>query len=151
MGNRELDEIDRKLVFLLQDNARMSVAEMAREIGKLTENAIKYRINRLESEGYILKYAARIDPMMFGKNIAAFFNLNILPEHIDSAVEYLKKFDHLTDVYITTGRSNITAFGYFDNREEITKFVTEKLKRIRMVDYDIATVLRKVKYEPFRI
>lgn len=151
MGNRELDEIDRKLVFLLQDNARMSVADMAREIGKLTENAIRYRIDRLESEGYILNYSARLDPLMFGRNIGVFFNLNVLPEHIDSTVEYLRKSDHLTDVYITTGRSNITAFGYFDNREEITKFVTEKLKRIRIVDYDIATVLKKVKYEPFRI
>ena len=146
-----MDEIDRKLILLLQDNARMSVAEMAREIRKLTENAIRYRIDRLESEGYILKYMVRLDPLMFGKNIGAFFNLNVLPEHIDSTVEYLRKSDHLTDVYITTGRSNITAFGYFDNREEITKFVTEKLKRIRMVDYDIATVLKKIKYEPFRI
>ena len=151
MGNRELDEIDRKLIILLQDDARMSVAKMAREIDTLTENAIRYRIDRLESEGYILKCTVRLDPLMFGKNIGAFFNLNVLPEHLDSTVEYLKKIDHLTDVYITTGRSNITAFGYFDNREEITRFVTEKLKRIRMVDYDIATVLRKVKYEPFSI
>ncbi|UCF08738.1 MAG: Lrp/AsnC family transcriptional regulator [Thermoplasmata archaeon] len=151
MTARELDKIDLKLITMLQNNARMSVAEMAREIGKLTENAIRYRIGRLESEGYILEYTARLDPQMFGKNITAFFNLNVLPENIDSAVDYLKKIDYLTDVFITTGRYTITAIGFFEDRGEITRFITDNLKRIRMIDFDVITVLHKVKYEPFRI
>jgi DNA-binding Lrp family transcriptional regulator len=151
MTNKELDNIDIKIIKLLQENARISVAEMAREIRAFTENAIRYRIDKLESEGYISKYTIRLNPQMFGKNITGFFNLNVLPEHIDSTVEYLKNKSFLTDVYITTGRYNVMAIGFFENRGEITKFITEKLKRIRIIDYDIITVLQKVKYEPFLI
>ncbi len=48
MTEVSLDNIDKKIIKLLWENARTTIADIARKIGKLTENAIRYRIERLE-------------------------------------------------------------------------------------------------------
>jgi len=151
MAELELDDIDRKIIKLLQDNSRITVAEIARDIGELTENAIRYRIDRLESEGYISDYTIRLNPKKFGKNIITIFNLNVLPQDINSALEYLKSMDYITEIYLTAGDFSIIAIGYFDDNRAITRFVTENLKNIKMIDYDVITVLKRAKHELYAI
>lgn len=151
MTELELDEIDRKIIELLQDNSRITVADMAREIGELTENAIRYRIDRLESEGYISDYTIRLNPKKFGKNIIVIFSLNVLPQNINESLDYLKSMDYITEIYLTAGDFSIVAIGYFDDNKSITRFVTEKLKDIKMIDYDVITVLNRVKHELYAI
>lgn len=151
MTEVSLDNIDKKIIRLLRENARITIADMARGIGKLTENAIRYRIERLESEGYILKYTIRLDPIKFGKNLNVIFMLNILPEHIKTALEYLKSMDCLTQIYLTTGDISIVAIGYFEDRTFLTRFITEKLKKIKIVDYNVITVLQKSKHQLYSI
>jgi DNA-binding Lrp family transcriptional regulator len=112
----EIDDIDRDIIKLLQDNGRITIAEIAREIEERSENAIRYRIDKLNSEGYISDYTIRLNPKKFGKNIFS-----------------------------------IIAIGYFDNNNAITQFVTKKLKNIKMIDYDVITVLNKVKHELYAI
>ena len=51
-----LDNIDKQIIKFLQENSRKTVVDIAKEINELTENAIRYRIDRLESEGYISDY-----------------------------------------------------------------------------------------------
>lgn len=147
----ELDDIDKKIIKMLHDNSRIHVAEIARRIGNLTENAIRYRIDKLESEGYISDYTIRLDPKKFGKNISAIFNLNVLPENINRALEHLKSMDCLTEVYLTTGAFSIIAIGYFEDRNELTRFITGNLKKIKMIDYDVITVLQRIKHELYSI
>jgi Lrp/AsnC family leucine-responsive transcriptional regulator len=151
MTELELDEIDRKIIELLQDNSRITVADMAREIGELTENAIRYRIDRLESEGYISDYTIRLNSKKFGKNIIVIFSLNVLPQNINESLDYLKSMDYITEIYLTAGDFSIVAIGYFDDNKSITRFVTEKLKDIKMIDYDVITVLNRVKHELYAI
>jgi DNA-binding Lrp family transcriptional regulator len=151
MDKDDLDDIDKKIIVLLRENARMSVANMAREIGELTENAIRYRIERLESEGFISKFTIRLDPKKFGKNLIAIFNFNIMPQHIKTALEYLKSMDCLTQIYLTTGDISIVTIGYFDDREALSLFITEKLRRIKIVDYNVTTVLNKTKHQLYSI
>lgn len=151
MAELELDDIDRKIIKLLQDNSRITVAEIARDIGELTENAIRYRIDKLESEGYISDYTIRLNPKKFGKNIIAIFNLNVLPQDINGALKYLKSMDYITEIYLTAGDFSIIAIGYFDDNKAITRFITENLKNIKMIDYDVITVLQRAKHELYVI
>jgi len=146
-----LDNIDRKIIKILQDNSRTSVADIAREIGEFTENAIRYRIDKLDSEGFISSYTIELDPKKFGKNIIAIFNLNILPVNIEDSLKYLKNINDLTEIYLTTGNYSIIAIGYFENNSAITQFITENLKNIKMIDYDVITVLKRVKHELYYI
>ena len=146
MAELELDNTDKKIIKMLQDNSRIHVSDIARKIGNMTENAIRYRIDKLESEGYISNYTIRLNRKKFRKNITAIFNLNVIPENINRSLNLLKSMDCLTEIYLTTGAFSITTIGYFEDREELTKFITENLKKIKMVDYDVITVLKRVKH-----
>lgn len=146
-----LDEIDKRIVQLLQENSRMTLVDIAQDINELTENAIRYRIDKLEEEGYIANYTIQLNPKKFGKNIIAIFNLNVLPENIKGTLKYLKSIDYLTEIYLTTGNFSIIAIGYFEDNVAVTKFISENLKNVKMIDYDVITVLEKVKHELYGI
>lgn len=149
--SNDLDEIDEEIVRLLQRNARISVADICREIGELTENAIRYRINKLEEKGYIKNYTIQLDFKKFGKNQVVIFNLNVPPKNIQDAVTYLESFDNITDIYLTSGKNTIVAIGYFEDNKDVSRFVTENLKRIKTTDFDIITVLDRVKHRLYGI
>ena len=147
----DIDKIDKRIIQLLQDNSRMTLADIARDINELTENAIKYRIDKLENEGFISNYTIELNPLKFGKKIMAIFNLNILPENINAVLDYLKSMDNLTEIYLTTGNYSIITIGYFENNEAVKRFITENLKNVKMIDYDVITILSKVKHELYGI
>jgi Lrp/AsnC family transcriptional regulator, leucine-responsive regulatory protein len=66
-----IDEIDAVIVDLLQENARMSQAEVARAVG-LAPSAILERIRKLENRGVIKGYAALVDPHALDQSMLAF-------------------------------------------------------------------------------
>lgn len=150
-NSRSLDEIDQTIIKVLQSNSRATLVEIAKEVGELTENAIRYRIDRLEKDDFISNYTIRLNPKKFGKNVIAIFNLNVLPENIKNTLEYLESIDSLTEIYLTTGDYSIVAIGLFNDNNEVTNFITEKLKKITMVNIEITTVLKRVKHGFFEI
>src|SRR5215210_2033777 len=66
-----IDEIDRQILLILQQNARTSNAEIARQID-MAPSAVLERIRRLESRGVIQGYEARINPEALGLGVLAF-------------------------------------------------------------------------------
>ena len=69
--DRITDEIDDVILELLQENARISQAEIARTVG-LAPSAVLERIRKLESRGAIRGYAALVDPHVAGQPMLAF-------------------------------------------------------------------------------
>ncbi|HVT61146.1 MAG TPA: Lrp/AsnC family transcriptional regulator [Thermoanaerobaculia bacterium] len=66
-----IDATDRKILTILQKNARTSNAEIARQVG-MAPSAILERIRKLETRGIIQGYEARLDPDALGLNLLAF-------------------------------------------------------------------------------
>lgn len=66
-----IDEIDRRILNILQQNARTSNVQIAREVG-MAPSAILERIRKLEARGVIQGYEARIDPEALGLNLLAY-------------------------------------------------------------------------------
>ncbi len=77
-----IDEIDRKLLDLLQGNARLSNAEMAESVG-LTVSSVHERVKKLERRGIVKGYVAHLDPDKLGKPLLAFVRLTV-NSHEDS-------------------------------------------------------------------
>ena len=69
-----IDEVDAKIVMLLQEDGRLSNAAIAEEVG-LTTSTVFDRIKKLEKRGVIKKYVAVVDPETVGKSITAFIRL----------------------------------------------------------------------------
>ncbi len=69
-----IDEIDRKIVVLLQENARFSNVALAKQVG-LTASTVHERVKKLEKCGVIKGYVAVVDAEALGKPIIAFLRL----------------------------------------------------------------------------
>jgi Lrp/AsnC family leucine-responsive transcriptional regulator len=81
--NTEIDEIDRKILRLLQENGRMTNAALADEVG-LTATPMLQRIRKLEQRGVITGYAAVVDPKSVGRGTIAFVLVKQKEHRIES-------------------------------------------------------------------
>lgn len=80
-----LDDIDRKILALLQTEGRLSGAEVGRRVG-LSQPAASARILRLERQGVITGYRAIVVPAAIGLNIHAVVRLRTTHAHLGAAV-----------------------------------------------------------------
>ena len=69
-----MDDIDRRIVALLRENARRSFKDIGGHVG-LSAPAVKRRVDRLEADGVIRGYTAMVDPRAFGWHAEAFVDL----------------------------------------------------------------------------
>ena len=70
-NNRTIDEIDRRILSLLQDNARISQSDIAKAVA-LAPSAVMERIRKLETRGIITGYVALVDPHVVDQRMLAF-------------------------------------------------------------------------------
>ena len=73
-----MDKIDKKLITLLQNNARMPLKALAENVF-LSSPAVSARIERLEKEEIIKGYEVKINQLKLGYHITAFINLEVAP------------------------------------------------------------------------
>ena len=71
-----LDRFDRAILTALSEDGRMSVADLARQIG-LSKSPTQARLKRLEAEGVITGYRALIDPIRLGLDHIAFVEVRL--------------------------------------------------------------------------
>lgn len=69
-----IDDIDYKILEILQEKARIPNAEVARQVG-MAPSAVLERIRKLESQGIIQGYEVRLDPKHFGQSLTAFVSV----------------------------------------------------------------------------
>jgi Lrp/AsnC family transcriptional regulator, leucine-responsive regulatory protein len=69
-----LDELDRKILAVLERHGRATLAEVGEQVG-LSSSAVKRRVDRLETSGVIAGYAALVNPEALGDRLEAFVEL----------------------------------------------------------------------------
>lgn len=126
------DEIDNRLLTLLQEDARKSFTELAAEVG-LSRIAVKNRIAAMEEVGLIKGYKAIIAPKEVDGSIE--FMVTVCPraEHYDYVLNILGKSRYITKVLGTTGECKILAFGIAPN----TKDMDEYYRKVRRIFSDV--------------
>ena len=96
-----LDDIDRRLLDLLQSNARMPWSELARSVG-LSAPAVADRARRLEESGVISGYHAHVDPEALGYQLRAVVRMR--PDrHADEVAVYAAKEPGVLTAHRVTG------------------------------------------------
>lgn len=139
-----LDDIDRQLLLLLQENARQSNTTLASKIG-LTEGAIRRRLSKL-LDGGLVKISAIADPEMFGLSTHAVIGINADIGQIEELTARLAEFEELQFVYETTGRWDIEVVGFFASTADMRTFLQQKLITLPGVyDTDTYLIMRTVK------
>jgi Lrp/AsnC family leucine-responsive transcriptional regulator len=97
-----LDEIDQQILMILQQDGRLSGADIGRRVN-LSQPAVSARIQRLERAGVIKGYTAVVDPAQLGLNIHAVVRLRTSNARIGEALELFDKLDEVTATYRLTG------------------------------------------------
>ena len=98
--NVELDAHDRKILALLQENARYSYSEIGRRI-HLTSPAVTERVRRLEEAGIIQAYSARLDLRALGYSFEAFVHITV--ESHDALDAWAAARPEVLALHATTG------------------------------------------------
>jgi Lrp/AsnC family transcriptional regulator for asnA, asnC and gidA len=101
------DEIDRKILKFLINNARMPFLEIARECG-ISGAAIHQRIKKLEDSGVILGSRLIVDPKRMGFDVCAFISIRIQDPQLQlKTVEELKRIPEIVECHFITGNHNV--------------------------------------------
>ncbi len=127
--NRKVDAINRKILELLMENARMSYAEIGRKL-HLSRVAVRDRIKDMEKDGVITQYSAIVDRSALGLDIAAFLETEVLPQRIDAVASEISKMKEVAIVYQMTGPTILHVHIFIENNEELSKFLNEKIYSI---------------------
>lgn len=127
MKNNELDNIDKKIISMLQENARVSLKEIAEQV-YLSSPAVSVRIDNLVESGYIQGFHAEINPIKLGYHIKAFINLEVSPVDKNDFYPYIKKCKNVVECNCVTGDYSMLLEVLFPSTDELDQFIGELQK-----------------------
>ena len=146
-----LDETDRKILRMLQQNARTSNSEIARHLG-MVPSAILERIRKLEERGVILGYEAKVNPAALGLNMVAFISVKTDDRtHEYEAAEKLKKFPEVLEVHNIAGEDCYLVKVRMADVQALRDFLHDKIPTIGSVVSTKSTIVLGVEKESSRL
>lgn len=122
-----LDDIDKKILRLLQASARVSLKTIA-EKTFLSSPAVASRIDKLEKERVITGYHAQIDPMKLGYHIIAFINLDVVPEDKPKFYAYAESVPNILECSCVTGDFSMLMKVAFKSTMDLDLFIGQLQK-----------------------
>lgn len=128
-----LDDIDRKILELLQADGRMTNVDLARRIG-MAPSAIFERVRRLEQRGVITGYAARVDPKAVDRPLLAYVLVRS-DERIgtSSSGEALAKLPEVLEVHHVAGQDSYLVKVRVKDPEALGKLLRDRFGAIESV------------------
>jgi len=106
MRNLKIDRIDRMLLDALQQNARLTTAELA-ELVNLSPSPCARRIRRLEQAGLIARYRAELDRTLLGLTLTLFVQVRLdshQPQQVEKFEHAVRNMPEIIQCYSTSGR-----------------------------------------------
>ncbi|MCX6570903.1 MAG: Lrp/AsnC family transcriptional regulator [Candidatus Aminicenantes bacterium] len=142
-----IDELDRKIVRVLNANGRKSFREVAKEVGT-SATAVINTVKKLEAAGAVRGYVPVVDPEYFGFHLAAIIAVRISRGKLLETQKRISRDVHVAAVYDVTGDWDSFIIGRFTDREDLNGFI-KKLLAIPYVDRTVThLVLNVVKEDP---
>jgi DNA-binding Lrp family transcriptional regulator len=124
-----MDNTDRQLLSLLRDDARMSVAAMAKAL-KVARGTVQNRLARLENDGVIVGYTVRLKLDAEDQRVRALMTVAVEGNRTDEVLKALRGDPAVSALHTTNGRWDIVA----ELRTDSLEAVDRVLSRIRQID-----------------
>jgi Lrp/AsnC family leucine-responsive transcriptional regulator len=122
--NVVVDDIDLQILSLLKENARISLKNIAAKT-YLSSTAVAARMEKLEQNGYIKGYFAKIDSQKFGLTIKAFINLELEPIQKKDFYPYIRSCENVVQCNCVTGDYSMLIEVLFASTAELDHFINE--------------------------
>jgi DNA-binding Lrp family transcriptional regulator len=124
-----MDSTDHKLISLMRDNARLSIAALAKALG-VARGTVQNRLARMELDGTIVSYTVRLKPQAEDQRIRALMTVAVEGNRTDEVLRSLRGDPAVCALHTTNGRWDIVAELRTDSLEAVDKV----LSRIRLID-----------------
>jgi Lrp/AsnC family transcriptional regulator, regulator for asnA, asnC and gidA len=140
-----LDEIDRRVIRILQDDGRRPNTEIAREM-HVSETTIRKRITQLVSRG-LINIVAVPTPRAVGMTLSAIIGISVTLPKLREISEELKRQREVRYVGVSTGRYDIIVEAFFFDQQHFLDFISSKLSRMDgITGLETSMILEVVKF-----
>ena len=142
---KDLDEIDRTILELLSENARMSYVDIG-EVVSLSRVAVKNRVQALEERGIIEKYTVIINPQKIGRAISAYFEVAISPATHKEALRLMMDHNCITKIYQVTGSSKYHVHAILNSEADMDDLLNNTIYKLPgLQDVYVNIILSRLK------
>lgn len=149
-----MDELDHKILSALQKDARLTHLELSEKVG-LSPTPCARRIKRLEADGVITGYSARIDENRMGFGFSVFVSVR-LDQQIDDRLKLfeteVRLFPEVVDCWLMTGSFDYLLRVAVRDLHEFEAFLTGRLTKLHGVaSLESSIPIRRVKDQATRL
>jgi len=133
---QQLDDIDRQILCLLQENSRISSAELARRVS-LSAPGLQKRLRKLEENGVIGRYVTLVNREALGLDLLCFAQVTLAhhqPECVGQFCDRVKGLSEVLECHHLSGEFDYLLKVVVANHQHLEKFLSEKITRIPGVD-----------------
>lgn len=141
-----MDDLDEKILEKLNENARKSYREIARELN-VSLTTVANRIKKLEDEKVIERYIPVINQEKIGYDLTAIINVKISHGKLLEVQERISKDSHVSGVYDITGEWDSLIIARFKDRRDLNGFIKGVLSMANVEKTNTQLVLNIVKNE----
>jgi len=142
----DLDDIDKKLINILQENADLTYAELGRKLG-ISPSTVYMRVRRLKERGIIKRVVAEVAPEILGYNLRSLIFLAVDIKKYNNIVKELLKMPQIKVIYDITGEWSFALEVLVKDHKELSELL-DKVGTIDGVQHtSTAVVLRVIKEE----
>lgn len=149
MPKFELDEMDRKILRVLQADGRVSNQDLAQRVG-LSPSPCLRRLRILEAEGVISRYVAMVDQTSVGLPVSVFVSIKLerqREEALDHFDREIRKYPEVLECYLMTGTRDYLLRVVAEDLAAYERFLKDKLTRLEGVSsIESSFALNQVKY-----
>ncbi len=136
-----IDDINNKILNILQMNSKTTNAEIARQVN-MAPSAVLERIRKLESRDIIKKYTVQINPVEVGKGLLAFIQVKANGPVVDMKVaKQISKISEVQEVHLIAGEDSYLVKVRIENPEALTKLLRNKFAAIKSIRTTNTTIV----------
>jgi len=122
-GEDLVDDLDRHLIALLRDNARSSIASLAKKLG-VARGTVQNRLARLEEEGIIVGYTVRLKPQAEAHGIRAVMTIAVEGNRTQAVLRALRGDPAVAALHTTNGRWDFVAELRAEDLQEFDRIIS---------------------------
>lgn len=126
---RELDELSKKILGILQNDGRKSYAAIAKEVN-LSSVAVRERVLQLKADGIIEQFTTIVSARALGQRISVFFDIELEPKYLDIVVEDLRNQPEVFIIYQMTGATSLHVHAFLPDNDKLADFMKDHLYSI---------------------
>ena len=120
----KLDSVDVQLLYSLETNARISIADLARSLN-MSAPSVSERLRRLEESGVIQGFTVKVDPKMLGYSLAFYIRIRPIPGKLSKIVSLITEIEEIVECERITGDDCFIAKAYLRSTDELERIINQ--------------------------